>query len=360
MPSNHASKNHNNSSSLESQECRLLRTELSSLGVSIKSDEIEQILFAAKRRWNRFDLFCEGETFESRLLKWLLNFREADRKTAMDIVRNIAFISYKELRSLAIFAFKRCSAAISASMVSTPRIPWNAYLDKESETLREAISRSLFIAASDDVLFDFFRRNAQGDNNRLTRDNFVEYYKLDREERHDLSPHDRVFILDQLSGSGTSAIRKVNGQWKGKLPTFARLWPEDVATRDVYYVPYLATPIAINNLRNRIQSWSSEGGPSVTLLPIQILPVSRALDPKNTGQIDPSAPVSRLCEKYYDLFVPDTHIEIGGSAVYGYGGAGLTVVLNTNVPNNSIPLIWHSDNDWFPLFPRVKHHRLKA
>lgn len=38
---------------------------------------------------------------------------------------------------------------------------------------------------------------------------------------------------------------------------------------------------------------------------------------------------------------------------YGYGQAGLALVFDTNCPNNTIPLLWSSRNDWYPLFERT-------
>lgn len=39
------------------------------------------------------------------------------------------------------------------------------------------------------------------------------------------------------------------------------------------------------------------------------------------------------------------------------GSGGLSLIVGTNCPNNSLFIIWHAFNNWYPLFPRVAHHR---
>jgi len=345
----------------DDRDAALLAQELQQLGLATSAPELEALLFVARRRWNRFDLFADGETFEGRLPRWLMNFEIADRPAAFELVKSLSFVSYRELRRLAACAFQLCEDIVSGSGPSTKGIPWNALLDVARESGQEAMSRTLFMAASDDVLFDFFRRIAQRSIERLVRDNFVEYYKLDGREREGLPPHHTVVLLDQFCGSGTSSIRKEGERWRGKLPTFARLWPEEAASCRIVYMPYLITSVASANVRARLAEWRhGSGGPEVLVAGVQTLSVSPCLATTDGSQVNEKLPVALLCSKYYDKFVPDQHIAKGGSAVYGYGGAGLTLVLNTNVPNNTVPLIWHADNGWFPLFPRVEHHREKA
>lgn len=40
----------------------------------------------------------------------------------------------------------------------------------------------------------------------------------------------------------------------------------------------------------------------------------------------------------------------GLSFPLGYGDMGSLVVLPMDVPNNSLPLLWHETGDWHPLF----------
>lgn len=127
----------------------------------------------------------------------------------------------------------------------------------------------------------------------------------------------------------------------------------------VYYCPYLLSTVSERNLSKRLPEYLKEHPDlRISVTPTYNIPISPCLSNARETDIDENKLVAKLCEKYYDKFVEDKHIlESGEHALYGYGRAGLTLVLQSNCPNNTIPLIWHEFNDWYPLFPRVIHHR---
>src|SRR5207249_12076884 len=104
-----------------------------------------------------------------------------------------------------------------------------------------AVADSLFMAMADDVLFDFFRRNAQRQFPVLRRGNFVEHYKLNPEDVSDVDEYSRVFLLDQISGSSLSFLRREAENWKGKLPTFFDIWGGQVKSNEtkVHYIAFI-------------------------------------------------------------------------------------------------------------------------
>lgn len=333
---------------------KLLKNELSKLGVNISENEIARISFLGRRKYDRYDHFSPGETFDSRLVKWLLNFKKNERKTALEIVKCLKFVSVYEIKELAIHTFENVKKTILQEFVN-PSEYWYTYLNSRNLQLKDELSKSIFVACVDDANFSFFRRFASR-SNCFEKDNFVEYYKRDKSSLDELPDHKRIFLIDQLSGSGTTALRKEEENWKGKIPSFQKIWEEHISNSKIYYCPYLLSSVAESNLQARMKEYLSENNLELEIMPTCKIPISSCLR-DNSGIIDEKNPVAKLCKKYYDRFIEDVHIEKAGPAYYGYGRAGLTLILQPNCPNNSIYMLWHDYNDWYPLFPRVYHHR---
>jgi hypothetical protein len=340
---------------------KILREELKLLGVRISEEDAAQLQFLAQRKYDRYDLFSPGETFLSRLTYWLDNFAEQDRQVAMEIVSSLKFISQYEMKELAVATFENIRSCLRNSFQDLPKGNWSIYLDSREQKVDQELSRSIFVACADDVLFDYFRRYAMGQVEAFEKDNFVEYYKVEKNCRVALPEHNRLFLIDQLSGSGTTAIRNEDSVWKGKLPTFLDIWKDDLRNCEVYYCPFLQSTVSKEHLKEHLPLWQKESKPglSINVLPTCDISVSPCLSIDGGATINEDMPAAKLSrnEKYFSKFVDDRHIRKGGPAYYGFGRAGLTLILQSNCPNNTIPLLWHSYNDWYPLFPRISHHR---
>ncbi len=341
-------------SSFESQ-TEQLRLALTYLGVDISADETARILFLSRRKYDRYDHSFPGETFESRLLKWLDNFDKEDRQAAMEIVKSLKFISTYEMKQLAIRTFENARYCILQNSVNASINNWNDYMATRSLNLDAELRRSIFVACADDMHFDFFRRYAMRYHS-FSKENFVEYYKRDKTSMKELPPHKNIFLIDQISASGDTALRNKNGVWTGKIPRFQGLWKDFIKEDKIYYCPFIQTSVSEKNLDNRLPKYLSECSvPFVKIYPTCWLPISFCISNADGTGIDVNKSVAKLCDKYYDRFKEDEHTRVGGGAKYGYGSAGLTLILQSNCPNDSLYLLWH-ENDWYPLFPRVVHH----
>jgi len=342
---------------------KYLCEELEYIGVHRKLDDIKNITILAERKYNRYDQYLPGETFQSRLIRWLENFERKDREIAMNIVDNLYYINNYELRALSTSTFWNSIKIIQKeiSKQEQPKKILKVYLKKKEEETNMALKKSLYVAVSDDVMFDYFRRRAQGKFSFLKKDNFVEYYKLhpvcQKDDLGDLEDIDRIFLLDQLCGSGITFLRKEGKKWKGKIKRFFDIW-RNLESKNIYYLPYIISTVAWNRINRLIFNWRKEMKipNEIIVQPTLKVPMSKCLSENQNGPVNPKLPVAKLCEKYFDDCILDEHTEKGGNCKWGFGDAGLTLVLNTNCPNNTIPLIWRSCGDWYPLFPRIEHH----
>ncbi len=345
----------------EERETAVFRNDLRDLGVDIPEEAARNLLFLAERKYNRYDLYAPGETFPQRLVEWLGNFDAEDRSTAMSIVHELRFFNQNEMRALAAATLQNVVSAIQQEDMPVSRASAVSYIDTLESSTSSSVAKSLFIAMADDVLFDFFRRNAQRLFPALHRGNFVEYYKLSPHDISDLEQHSRIFLLDQISGSSRSFLRRDGEEWKGKLPTFSDTWGDDVRSNGakVYYLPFIMSTVAQRTLSANLAAWNSFKvlNTPIEIVPTQVVPVAPCLTSDGGMSVDESTPVALLCDKYYDKFKENVHTRVGGGCKYGFGAAGLVLVLYTNCPNDSLYLIWHKHNGWQPLFERVEHHR---
>jgi hypothetical protein len=340
---------------------KILKDELRFLGVKITEERAAQLQFLALRKYDRYDIYSPGETFLSRLMKWLENFDEKDRQKAMLIIHSLKFISQYELKELAAATFESSRLFLRKNVLKLPTENWSVYAESREANMNNELSKSIFLACTDDIMFDYLRRYAMQQVDSFEKDNFIEYYKMDESGRVNLPEYNRVFLIDQLSASGITAIRKEGKKWDGKLPRFWEIWQKDLEKCEVFYCPFMQSMVSKTHIETLLPQWIKERR---IKLPFKVLPtcyvyVSPCLSSDNGSTIDESLQAAKLCRnrKYFSKFVDDRHINKGGPAHYCFGRAGLTLILQSNCPNNTVPLLWHSNNGWYPLFPRVSHHR---
>jgi len=341
-----------------------LKDTLNDVGVSISIDDVNKIHFLAQRKYNRYDQYLPGETFQNRMIKWLCNFKEEDRQNAMEIIDNLVYLNNHELRSIAVSTFWNSVKIIEIELFNQEgdKNILNVYLNNRRTKITQALKRSLYVAVADDVMFDYFRRRAQRRfRGVLLKDNFVEYYKLhnkcQKEDLDYLKEYDRIFLLDQLCGSGTTFLRKREGKWKGKINKMFEIW-EKLDNKKIYYTPYIMSKVAQIKVGKNLEEWKKDKKitQEIIVIPTFIIPMSSCLSSNEQGPIDYTMKIAQLCKRYFNETIVNEHILEGGDCICGFGGAGLALVLNNNCPNNTIPLIWQETNDWHPLFPRIDHH----
>lgn len=319
----------------------------------------------AAMKYDGYSDFRAGSRFVENLATWLKQFEPADRATAYDFVRNrMVFISAAEMQR-AIEAFVpetvtphlRRLAADQAQI--QPHEVWGSRAG--ARAFNSLLRRSLFVGMSDGSRIDILRR---ANPRRLSQEQVVPMMNVDRDKWKDLGKNlrdeegvdarfEHVFLIEDFTASGTTFIRLIDGEWKGKLKKFNDLICQartdlkgefpiaDHYTLHVHH--YVSTQQARDALDARVNQanmqWPERTYSDIRISQGALLPSSLKLDPAT------DAPVLALCDKYYDhsLYIRlKKHCDQAGQSdmKLGYANCALPLVLEHNTPNNSIPLLW--------------------
>ncbi len=334
-------------------------------------------------KYNDYQQFAPGMRFVESLALWLQQFNtKEERDCAYDFIRRrLVFISELEMQHLVTIAFPDFIRPLllkqASELSGNSRFKLSQLVN--GEHYKTALRKSLFLALSDGAHIDMFRRA----NPLLTHEQVLPYYKIDEGEAKDLisdlqndlkvtlSTKDNdlrftnLFLLDDFSGSGYSYSRKEGEDFNGKiirimksiyfpgLPLNALFDKSDLS---IIVVLYSATERAKKRIKEVVSEFQSKFNYSCHfhLITIQELPATLGVDNYGDSKLEP------ILKKYFDPKVIDAHYKKGRieKPYYGFDECALPLILYHNAPNNTIPILWFSeDSNHHGLFPRVSRHK---
>ena len=328
-------------------------------------------------KYDGYSDFRAGIRFLESLVTWLKHIRPEDRRAAYEFVKHrLVYISAAEMqRLIETFIPETVTPYLRRSVAGRLGIkPYQVWETPEAAAgFREHLRRCLFIGLSDGSRIDILRRTNAG---RLSQEQVIPMMNVDTDKWKGLAKDLRdaqgsdarfedVYLIDDFTASGTTFIRFLEGEPKGKLAKFESMMKEaknhlkeafpvaDGYTLHIHH--YLSTHQAREALCDRVAEATAKL-PSRTFCDA-IVTEGMLLPPElKLGTIDPEtnamiptyssdAPAVALCDAYYDhdLYKRlEKHCKEAGqdSMRYGYANCALPLVLEHNTPNNSIPLLW--------------------
>jgi hypothetical protein len=337
-------------------------------------------------KYDDYSDFRAGARFLESLATWLRQFNNDDRTTAYSFVKErLVFISAAEMQRLiemflpeTVTPYLRRAAAAEVGIKAYE--VWGR--TEGVAAFNRRLRRCLFVGLSDGSRIDILRRTNAG---RLSQEQVVPMMNVDNEKWRDLGDElqkeqgapckfDDLYLIDDFAASGTTFIRQVEGQWKGKLKKFNDILnkarndlKEDFPIVDGYGLHihhYASTYQARQTLHSRVeeacQNWGEKSFGSVTITEGMLLPASL----KMIGGRD--APMLKICNTYYDDQLYQRlkkHCDEAGQKDMrrGYADCALPLVLEHNTPNNSISILWAETTGKHgpamrPLFHRRDRH----
>jgi hypothetical protein len=329
------------------------------------SREFQWLRLMARIKYDSYEDFRAGARFLERLAVWLQQFKQEDRETAYQFVKDrLIYIGPAQMRLLVERFYpeiveKHLIQSVSRQLTIPPYLFWQN--PNAIKTMAHARRRSLFMALSDGARIDELRRVNVGilDNEQIVVATQVDkakwadiFKKLKSAQGRDAT-FDRIYLIDDFIASGTTLLRFEDDEnkWDGKILRFrktlehAREVLADAAVLldlPIHVHHYLATTLATTNVTDRLKKLRVEDKDAQWLDRVEFS-YGYVLPPEIALLKDSPDPFVRLMENYYDPKIHQgPHPGKSGinSLMYGYGGCGLPVVLEHNTPNNSVPLLW--------------------
>lgn len=342
-------------------------------------------------KYDSYDQFMPGIKFIGNFYLWLSQFKDLrERKLMYDFVsKYIIYINSNQISHLIDLLYNtKVIPLIRSKVVDDFKVRGekvNKYnhrrLDNSPE-FKLHKRKTLFIGLSDGSHIDIIRRNSYLDNDQVLTnyypdDNKIEGLAKDLAECKELEDDavkrfESIVLIDDFTASGSSFIRrKADGTFGGKLPTFFQAIENNQKFKNLFingFEIHLCFLIATENSMNHIKELLGEfmqvhNNPKVDVDCVHQL----GDDAKFTNHQEQEAKdMLAIIENYVnepaltDAYKESYH---AGDTRYhlGYKQCALTVVLNHNTPNNSLPIIWQPEctevgNRLYPLFYRITRH----
>jgi len=308
----------------------------------------DQLEHHATKEW-RVYLPAEHPDFNpsyiERLAAWIGNVAaETDQKLMLKYAARISFFSHDDFAALYRTAMDRDISRWVAMQISARLEPrgWQSF-----HTLvdREIHQHTWFCPITDSMdINEFYKVNhLKGVAHRpgfatlemLATKAGNPNLQLAENVRHYISENrlQRIVLLEDIVGSGSQCLDAVR-------------WAISNLGVPVLFVPLILCPNGVQALRN--EEASSNG--RLTIRPVIELRRCDLLGPERNEEH--GWPIASDVEDLAQRTVEN--LGLSPSMAFGYRETGCSLSTFTNTPNNSLPIIHHSNGkQWAPLFPRV-------
>ena len=343
-------------------------------------------------KYDSYDQFMPGIKFVGNFYLWLSQFKNLQERQLMyEFVRKyIIYINSNQVSYLIDLLYNTKVIPLIRSKVVDDFNAKGAKISKfnykqldNSAVFRSHKRKTLFIGLSDGSHIDIIRRNSYLDNDQVLTNYYPDDNKIEglakdlafsKEVEHDaVKKFESIVLIDDFTASGSSFIRKkADGSFGGKLPTFFETIEKNQKFKDLFterFEIHLYFLIATNNSLGHIRNLLSEYMAAHDNLTVEVDCVHLlGEDAKFTNHTEPEAAamMNIISNPLYvnepaltDAY-KESYPEGNNDYHLGYKQCALTVVLNHNTPNNSLPIIWQpgrGGNDrLYPLFYRITRH----
>jgi hypothetical protein len=263
-----------------------------------------------------------------RILKWLNNFDENDWHFALQVAENITYISEEEIYEL----FKNRIETLIENIDPDK----NIYLvPSKARDSMEGFGKSsqLMSYYLKKVVDDF-------DVKIKKRIHFFSHARAAKKKKKELNENSIVVVYDDFIGSG----KQISTFIKTVFFKEFKAWYENVHCFKI---------ISLFATRKGIRAFEKE------LPNIKIITEERIRAFAENGSVfgykPKMLPVREFCYRYgkkFFIWQINNHIKEKKGIPMGYENSQELLVFCYRTPNNTLPIIWSGQNNWFPLFPR--------
>ena len=196
--------------------------------------EFRWLNLMSRLKFDGYQDFLAGARFLESLAAWLQQFEHLEeRRDAYAFVRtNLIYIGEAEMQHLVEifypeFVQRRLLHAAAAQQNTPPHLVWAS--TSSAAAYDRLLRQTLFIGLSDGARLDLLRRVNDGaiSHEQILPTIYVGPDKwravldaLQEKLQDDWARFRFLYLVDDFTASGTTFLRKKNGQWKGKLERF--------------------------------------------------------------------------------------------------------------------------------------------
>jgi hypothetical protein len=298
------------------------------------------IEYLSVRRYDEYTAMVGANpNFRTRLVGWLDNgISDADQKLLFQTVPYLFFVGHDEIKALQRSAFR------------TPIIRWiieqtNLRFDDPNfdVNLRTAINRTWFCPITDSAhITEFCHLNdITGANYRPDWRSYAKMHPNDATALESLMQtegYDRVVLTEDIVASGS--------QMNDLTPIFAVMSPA---------IPILIAPLIVCPAGLRVGDKIATTYKQVSFSPMLPLPVNSFVTPiPNVGEPDFFQQIRSVASRIHSTVSNNAPVDpdVTPYGPFGFSGTGAVIVMYSNTPDNSLPLIHYQSPSWTPLFPR--------
>ena len=346
--------------------------------------ERHDLQLLADYKYDEYQQFAPGMRFMESLVLWLTRFGSTEEKqAAYDLVKkNLIFISAKEIEHLIHMTYMDIIRPYLIRHVAKKHQMDEFAIKKIVNSMHFKIAqrKCLFLGLSDGAKLDLFRRFSAS----IKHEQIYPTYLITEDKACELSDelnrdicnltgepanekYEMIFLIDDFTASGKSYMREEDGRNTGKIAKFLKQVISDnecdfiAETIDkknltICVVLYVATTGAIQRIKDMMSKHVEQTSIKVEVYAVQELDDSVRLDSEYLDMIEG---VLKNNFQYDDIVTVEYKKGRHDNPHHGFDNGCLSLVLNHNCPNNSLPVLWYENEDkCIPaLFPRIQRYK---
>jgi hypothetical protein len=295
-----------------------------------------------RKRFHQYGPTSSGPypDFRERLARWLEQVDEGDQKLLFRLVPHIFFVGREEFASLYRTAYRKSITKWFIDLLNIDFTTRNIEMH-----IRRAEAETWFCSITDWDLGGFYRTNRIVSASGI-RPDFTTLTTLASQAQiagfMTTNGLRRIVLLEDFIGSGS--------QMEGIEPLLSSL-PDSIP---ILIVPLIACPGGVEE-GIRLQAAYPR---NVTFSPVLTLP-DNCFVTERPSKDEPAffEQIRKLVQRLYDVVSGGQVVDDSTSPYgpFGFARIGGLVVLHSNCPDNTLPIIHHesSISDWHALFPRA-------
>lgn len=337
-------------------------------------DMFEKLVFLEKHFFNEYDL-NKPQSFMEVFLRWIEQFNgnvggvndgsilNSENRYAFILAHKIIFFSRDQIISLLKEVWDRIKRELLMLAAKQDNVsPIDLMFD--GELISEQLKASAFVPLSDSSHFMEFRHHCLPSggfasivipcfdrlclplefNNKDLIDKIKKMYGTKK----------NLFIIEDFSGSGTSIEKNVKSIIQNYM------------FENIYFCPCIISGKAKRRLK-KLEEFAREKGKTFKVLYGIDMGKRYSILDADSGvwQEQRIKALQEISKKYFEshfkenayLYLDHHRKNPEKPTPFGFKNCGLTIVLFTNCPNNSLPIIWSEDGGWHPLFKRYERFK---